>query len=135
MQVTSGIHHVSINVDDVAAARAFYVDVLGLRLREDRPDFGFDGAWLDCGSQQVHLIAGAVPDGLGQHFAFEVADIDAVVTELRSGGVEVSDPRPVGPGRQCFLNDPSGNLLELNQPGSGTTAPEAAAPQGRGGME
>jgi catechol 2,3-dioxygenase-like lactoylglutathione lyase family enzyme len=117
MQVAAGIHHVSINVGDVAAAQSFYVDVLGLRARDDRPDFGFDGAWLDCGGQQVHLIEGPVPDGLGQHFAFAVADLDGAVAELRSRGIEVSDPRPVGPGRQCFLNDPSGNLVELNAPG------------------
>jgi glyoxylase I family protein len=107
---------VSINVDDVAAAQAFYVEVLGLRARDDRPDFGFDGAWLDCGDQQVHLIKGAVPEGLGQHFAFAVADLDAVVGRLRADGVDVSDPKPVGTGRQAFLSDPAGNLLELNEP-------------------
>jgi glyoxylase I family protein len=111
-----GIHHVSVNVDDVGKAAAFYVDVLGLRRRDDRPDFGFDGAWLDCGAQQVHLIEGAVPEGLGQHFAFAVADLDGVVAQLRADGVEVTDPRPVGPGRQAFLHDPSGNMVELNEP-------------------
>jgi hypothetical protein len=29
----------------------------------------------------------------------------------------VSDPSPVGTGRQAFLHDPSGNLVELHQPG------------------
>src|SRR5438128_1068824 len=43
------VHHVSINVDDVDAAVDFYVGVLGLRARTDRPDFGFAGAWLDAG--------------------------------------------------------------------------------------
>lgn len=111
----AGIHHVSINVDDVGAARAFYVDVLGLRARDDRPDFGFDGAWLDCGHQQVHLIQGSVPPGLGQHFAFAVADLDGAVAELRGKGLDVTDPRPVGTARQSFLNDPSGNMVELNE--------------------
>ena len=41
-----GIHHVSINVDDVDAALAFYVNVLGLSVRRDRPEFSFGGAWL-----------------------------------------------------------------------------------------
>src|SRR5688500_9886093 len=50
------VHHVSINVDNVEAAVRFYVDVLGLVPRDDRPDFGFGGAWLDAGAQQVHLI-------------------------------------------------------------------------------
>jgi len=113
--LASGIHHVSINVDDVAAAAAFYADRLGLTVRGDRPDFGVDGAWLDCGGQQVHLIMGEVPAGLGQHFAFAVHDLDAAVANLREEGLDVTDPRPVGPGRQSFLHDPSGNLVELNE--------------------
>ena len=115
---TSGVHHVSINVDDVPAALAFYVDVLGLRQRSDRPAFAFDGAWLDAGDQQVHLIAAAVPSQHGQHFALRTDDIDADVAELRGRGVAVTDPVAVGSGRQCFVRDPSGNRVELNQPGS-----------------
>ena len=38
-----GVHHVSINVDDVEAARRFYVDILGLTERTDRPAFCFQG--------------------------------------------------------------------------------------------
>jgi catechol 2,3-dioxygenase-like lactoylglutathione lyase family enzyme len=109
------LHHVSINVDDVDAARDFYTGILGLSLRADRPDFPFGGAWLDAGGQQVHLIEGEPPAGLGQHFALLVADLDATVAELRNGGVEVSDPRPVGTSRQAFVADPSGNLVELHQ--------------------
>src|ERR1700729_4085824 len=40
-----GVHHVSLNVDDVDAALAFYTDRLGLVVRPDRPDFDFPGAW------------------------------------------------------------------------------------------
>jgi glyoxylase I family protein len=109
------VHHVSINVTDVDAALAFYTGVLGLRPRKDRPDFGFGGAWLDVGGQQVHLIEGTTPPGHGQHFALLVGDLDATVAELRHGGVEVTDPRPVGTSRQAFLSDPSGNLIELHQ--------------------
>jgi glyoxylase I family protein len=113
----AGLHHVSINVSDVAAARDFYTGVLGLTERADRPGFSFGGAWLDAGSQQVHLIEADVPPSLGQHFALAVTDLDAAVAELRSLGVSVTDPVPVGPGRQSFLNDPSGNRVELNEPG------------------
>jgi catechol 2,3-dioxygenase-like lactoylglutathione lyase family enzyme len=111
-----GVHHVSINVRDAAAAIAFYTEVLGLTIRTDRPEFDFAGAWLDLGDQQVHLLEIEVPDQKGQHFAVRVADIDAAVADIRSNGVMVSDPQTVGPGRQAFLRDPSGNLVELNQP-------------------
>jgi glyoxylase I family protein len=113
------VHHVSINVADVDAALRFYVGVLGLSVRDDRPDFGFGGAWLDAGGQQVHLIEGAVPDGKGQHFAVLVDDLDGVVDELRADGHKVSDPQPVGSSRQAFITDPSGNLIELHQAASG----------------
>ena len=111
------MHHVSINVDDVDSALEFYVGVLGLRARTDRPDFGFAGAWLDAGGQQVHLIQGSVPDGKGEHFAILVADLDETITELRARDLEVSDASPVGANQQAFLTDPSGNLIELHQAG------------------
>src|SRR3712207_6237297 len=97
-----GVHHVSINVDDVPAAMRFYIDLLGFTPRDDRPDFGFDGAWLNVGDQQLHLIAGNVPTAMGQHFAVRVADLDATIAELRGRGAAVSDASPVGPGRQAF---------------------------------
>lgn len=115
MQVL-GVHHVSLNVPDVEEALAFYVGLLGMERRPDRPDFGFGGAWLDVGAQQVHLIEAPAPDDRGQHVAFQVADLDGTVAELRQRGIDVSDPSPVGTSRQAFLHDPAGNRVELHQP-------------------
>jgi catechol 2,3-dioxygenase-like lactoylglutathione lyase family enzyme len=112
----AGIHHVGLVVTDVDAARHFYLDRLGLSERDDRPDFGFGGAWLQVGDQQVHLIEGREPAPGGGHFALAVDDLDSVVAQLRGAGVTVSDPVPVGTGRQSFVRDPSGNVVELNQP-------------------
>ena len=109
------VHHVSINVSDVDAARRFYTDVLGLTERDDRPDFGFGGAWLDAGGQQVHLIQSDATPAPGQHFALQVQDLPAVVAELRERGIDVSSPNPVGTSLQSFLSDPSGNGVELHQ--------------------
>jgi catechol 2,3-dioxygenase-like lactoylglutathione lyase family enzyme len=114
-----GVHHVSLNVSDVAAARRFYVEVLGLE-EIPRPAFPFAGAWLRSGGQELHLIAREgheAPEG--QHFAFRVSDVDAAAAELAGKGVKVGGPVDVpGAGRQAFLRDPSGNLIELNQPRS-----------------
>ena len=115
MQVR-GVHHVSINVEDVDAALGFYVGQLGLVQRPDRPDFGFPGAWLDAGGQQVHLIELPAPPNMGQHFALLYDDIAAVVKELRAQGLQVTDPMPSGPNRhQAFVSDPWGNGIELHQ--------------------
>jgi glyoxylase I family protein len=113
-----GVHHVSINVDDVEVSLKFYVGVLGLKVRPDRPNFSFGGAWLDAGNQQVHLIEGTPPENLGQHFALAFADLPGVVTTLRQQGLEVTDPVVSGTSLQSFISDPSGNRVELHQPGA-----------------
>jgi catechol 2,3-dioxygenase-like lactoylglutathione lyase family enzyme len=116
--VKVAIHHVALDVDDLDAALRFYVDGMGFtQLR--RPDFGFPGAWLDTGSHQVHLVEvpGPMPANGGAHFALRVEDRDAAVEELRAKGIKVDPvPETPGAGRQAFLVDPSGNLIELNQP-------------------
>jgi glyoxylase I family protein len=111
-----GVHHVSIMTPDVDATLEFYVDVLGLTVRADRPDFGIGGAWLDAGGQQLHLVEGPTPNNAGQHFALLVDDLDGVLNELRSRGFEVADPFDSGVGRQTTVTDPVGNVVELNQP-------------------
>ena len=110
-----GVHHVQIQVDDLEAAVRFYRDVLGLVPDPGRPDFGFPGAWLDAGDQQVHLVVGPLPSQVGQHFAIAVADLDSAAAELRSAGVEVSDIMEFGPFRQAMIGDPSGNTVEIRQ--------------------
>lgn len=111
------VHHVSLNVDDVDRADTFYTDVLGLTTI-DRPDLGVRGRWLRCGRTEVHLIeVGSehqAPDG--QHLAFQVADVDRARDEIRAAGVDVTEVMDIGAGRQAFLSDPAGNLIELNQP-------------------
>ena len=117
MSLLGGVHHVSLDVQDAEDAGRFYEEVLGLT-RIERPDFGFPGAWFDADGTQVHLIE--VPSHeapTSQHFAFRVDDVDAVYATLIEKGIEVSKPASFpGAGRQAFLKDPSGNLIELNQP-------------------
>lgn len=111
-----GLDHVAINVPDVPGAITFYTEVMGLKLNGDRPDFGFAGAWLDAGGQQVHLIELPIAPNVGQHFAILYDDLKAVVDELRAQGYEVSDIRPTSEGRwQAFVSDPWGNGIELHQ--------------------
>ena len=112
------IHHVSLNVTDTERALTFYRDVLGMAYLQ-RPDFPFGGAWLDAGNgRQVHLIEAEVPNDLGHHMAFQVADIDAVIDRLRLAGVDARDATPVGDTgiRQTFVLDPDGNRIEFTQP-------------------
>jgi catechol 2,3-dioxygenase-like lactoylglutathione lyase family enzyme len=115
----SGVHHVSLNVNDVGEALPLYVDVLGLKMIP-RPDFGFPGAWLEVADgRQVHLIEvdDFVPDE-GQHFAFAVDDLDAAIAHLDDNDVKHTKifEIPGTPARQAFFRDATGNSIELNQP-------------------
>ena len=112
-----GVHHVSLNVSDTEVAGRFYTDVLGLEVLP-RPDFGFPGLWLEAHGQQIHLIEVAEHEApKGQHFAFAVDDLDAVMRELTEKGVEPQGPIEIpGVGKQAFCFDPSGNMIEFNQP-------------------
>jgi catechol 2,3-dioxygenase-like lactoylglutathione lyase family enzyme len=112
-----GVDHVAVNVDNVALSVSFYTEVLGLSVRADRPDLGIDGAWLDAGNQQVHLLEAPIPPNLGQHLSLLVTDMDDAVADIRGHGVAVSDPTGINDDRQAFLVDPSGNAIELHQHG------------------
>ena len=112
------VHHVSINVSDVDSAIAFYTDKLGFTVRGDRPDFGFGGAWLGVGNNQIHLISAEKREGvinpLGPHVALEVEDFDETKRSLKEMGIEFLEaPSNMGAGRQLWVVDPDGNTVEL----------------------
>ena len=124
-----GVHHVSLNVSDTDAAERFYMDVLGLE-KILRPDFGFAGSWLAlCRRPPGPPARGRRLDGpKGQHFAFEVDDLDATRAELAEPGVKVSEPNVIpGIGRQSFFKDPSGNLIEVNEPAAEYVRPRSTS--------
>lgn len=113
-----GVHHVSINVSDLDATLAFYSEVLGLAvLNRPDDDISVPGAWLGSpDGREIHLLLNEVPPRKGQHFAFEVGDVDAAASAVASAGHTVSGPAEIaGVCRQVFCHDPSGNTVELNQ--------------------
>lgn len=112
-----GIHHVNVTVGDLAEARRFYIETLGFTERDDRPDFGFDGAWLNVGNQQVHLLVAGQREHTSDHYAVIVSDLSATIAELRVAGLTVSELTKVNANEQAFLRDPWGNLIELHQVG------------------
>jgi len=113
------IHHVSILTADLQRSLEFYVRVLGLELSGKRPDLGFDGAWLNLGSQQLHLIVqnetGKADSGrrCGQdhHVAFNTDDLSSIKDRLSKAGVAFESSRSGRPA--IFCRDPDGNALEF----------------------
>jgi catechol 2,3-dioxygenase-like lactoylglutathione lyase family enzyme len=133
--------HVSIVVDDLAAATAFFVE-LGLELQGEMP---IEGGWVDRvvglegiradiamletsdGHGRLELVKFHSPSVRGgdrnapantlgiRHVAFAVDDVDAVVATVRAGGGEL-----VGEVEQyedsyrlCYVRGPEGIIVEL----------------------
>ncbi|HET7340938.1 MAG TPA: VOC family protein [Methylomirabilota bacterium] len=126
------LHHHGIRIgpspDDVARARTFYGDVLGLDHDPGRPHIpSIDGWWMDVGgTAQIHLMSvngqSRFAKGPGQdpslpHVALAVADIQATRKELDRLHVDYWVAESVvGPqSLQIFLKDPFGNMIELHQ--------------------
>ena len=115
----SGIHHVTLVVGDLEAARAFYGNILGLP-PIDRPDYKFEGAWFVCGEIELHLLlAEEHPTPSRRHLAIMVDNFDECISSIRSNGVAIVGGPGVRPhnGRSfAFCKDADGNLLELSGP-------------------
>lgn len=114
------ILHSSLLVRDTSKSLSFYRDVLGLKVDDNRPDLGFPGAWLNVGTQQIHLLELPNPDpvegrpdhgGRDRHTAMQVNNIDALQGRLESAGIDFTRSKS---GRKAlFTRDPDGNALEF----------------------
>ena len=118
------LHHVSIITDDLETSLPFYRDVFGLS-EIPRPDFPVGGAWLACGSLQVHLVVHPegtfrqrpVIDRNDWHFAFRTDDFEGVLERLAalgfSGDLPEGDPKHMLVFRTGLAGFPQLYLLSL----------------------
>ena len=117
-----GLRHLALNVRDLPAMKAFYVDLLGFRV-EWEPDP--DNVYLTSGVDNLALHrapggegapsggAGAL-DHLGVIVA-QAADVDAWAAHLEAHGVTL-DMRPKthrDGARSCYFRDPDGNRVQV----------------------
>jgi catechol 2,3-dioxygenase-like lactoylglutathione lyase family enzyme len=113
----------TIPILDLVRARAFYQNVLELRLREEYPF----GIIFDAG-HGTSLIIYPRGDTARDHTvaAFEVDDLDATMRGLQEQGVtfdQVDIPgvqqgglvAELGPGRSAWFRDSEGNVLSITQ--------------------
>ena len=116
-------------VDDVDAAIPFYKDMLGFSV-----DMHFGQAFASLSRGDLRLLlnkpgggggAGqAMPDGRTPvpggwlRFQIEVPDIETTVESLKTAGATLRSEIISGRGgKQVLVDDPSGNPVELFQPG------------------
>ncbi|QJP99211.1 VOC family protein [Herbaspirillum rubrisubalbicans] len=121
-----GTHHVAIICSDYAVSKAFYVDLLGLRVIAEHYRQARDSWKLDLGlpdGTQIELFSfphpparPSRPEACGlRHLSFAVADVAAGKAELEAQGVAVEEIRvDEYTGRRfTFFADPDGLPLEL----------------------
>ena len=119
-----GIHAITLFVEDLAAAKAFYSQVFGLPIifeTDDSAVFRFGGTLVNL------LQATSAPDLIGPalvaskeagsrfQFTIEVEDVDAMCAELKRRGVVLLNgpmDRPWGI-RTASFRDPGGHIWEI----------------------
>ena len=127
--------HTGLTVADLAAARAWFCDVFGLKpeltLRVEaldldiemliHPEHGYRLELLhrpdSAADKPASPAEAALREGYG-HIAFEVADVDAGYDRAVARGarpVVPPGPAPEAGARMAFIADPEGNLIELLQ--------------------
>jgi len=116
-------------VDDVADAVDFYVSKLGFEVEMQVPAFAslVDGdltLWLagPRASASRPMLDGAVPSPGGwSRFVLVVDDLESVVSKLKADGVTFKSGIVENQGRkQILCADPSGNVIEFQQPAPGS---------------
>jgi catechol 2,3-dioxygenase-like lactoylglutathione lyase family enzyme len=126
-----GILETALYTRDMAAARAFYGDVLGLApmFSDDRlTAYAIERDVLllfrqGTTEQPVVLSNGTIPGHGGSgglHVAFAVSseELESWIERLRSRGIAIEGQNDwARGGRSIYFRDPDGNLLELATPG------------------
>jgi predicted enzyme related to lactoylglutathione lyase len=109
----------SYPVNDIPRARAFYEDVLGLKVTMNM-DMGGQGHWIEydigAGTLGIGQYEGWKPTGDGCTVALEVEDFDAAIAALKTAGT----PFKMGPFETpvCHMgmvSDPDGNTLIIHK--------------------
>ncbi|MBL1377408.1 SMU1112c/YaeR family gloxylase I-like metalloprotein [Zobellella iuensis] len=120
------IHHVAIICSDFQRSKAFYSDILGLKIlaenyRENRDSYKLDLALPNGGQIELFSFPSPPPrvnnpeaQGL-RHLAFVVSSVESVADELRTHGIDVEPIRvdEFTGKRFTFFKDPDGLPLEL----------------------
>lgn len=122
-----GINAITVFVADLAAARHFYSDLLGLRSvfsDDESTAYRLGGIVLNVlvATSAPELVEPAAvgPSGAGVRslFTITVGDVDQVVRDLASRGVALLNgpvDRPWGVRTACFA-DPDGHTWEIATP-------------------
>ncbi len=104
-----------------AEARAFYEGLLGLPETAKPPNLATGGGcWFERGGVKVHLGAEAdFRPARKAHPAFRVEGLAALAAALAAAGHPVRTDEPLEGFERVYVDDPSGNRVELLEPTGG----------------
>ena len=120
-----GLDHIVLCVRDVDETLSFYLRILGMRAREERP-----GKWsLHFGSNKISIqdvhssanLAKRTVPGSGNFCVLTDTPIGEVVERLRSNNIEIVEGPTVNAGAvgkilSVYFRDPDSNLVEVSNP-------------------
>jgi catechol 2,3-dioxygenase-like lactoylglutathione lyase family enzyme len=111
------LDHCSVIITDVAKARAFYVEVLGLQEIPKPKTFDFVALWFQLeDGQTIHLLQKPQADTRSpRHFALRVSDVNAAREHFRAHDVPIQETGPIPHCDRFFVFDPDGNRIEIIQ--------------------
>ncbi len=103
-------------VKDMARARKFYEEALGLELGGEYAE----GKWIEYYLDNGCFALTNMYEGTGCGITFEVDDVDKTVAQLKAAGAGVKmEPFATPVCRNAVLIDPEGNLVSLHTKNAG----------------
>jgi methylmalonyl-CoA/ethylmalonyl-CoA epimerase len=127
------VDHIGIAVKDLAEAKKFYTDVLGMKVQgeETVEQQKVKVCFVPCGDSELELLESTSPEGPIakfiekngegiQHIALRVDSIEKALADLKSQGVRLIDESPrygAGGASIAFIHPKAtgGILLELSE--------------------
>ena len=112
-----GIGFVGVPVTDLKRARAFYEDVLGLKISDEM----MGGKWIEYGVGDDTLAIANVgdawtPSDQGTGAALEVEDFDEAISRLKDRQVRfAAEPFETPCCHMAVIQDPDGNKLMIHK--------------------
>ncbi|CAK9860306.1 unnamed protein product [Sphagnum jensenii] len=120
----SGVHHVGVLCENLERSLEFYCGLLGLETNPNRPNskLPYRGAWLNVGSEMIHLMELPNPDPTtgrpeqgaeDRHVCVFVKDLKPLKALFDKTGTLYTTSMY---GRvQLFARDPDGNTVEFQE--------------------